>query len=165
MLQDYTISRCTRRCHVGQRNLEPGEIYFSVIIPRQDDLVREDISAANWNGPPIDAIGWWRSRMPLAGSRKLKPAPVGVLLETLSELTERQEKGALAYLLALLLVRRRVLIEEDLPDDSTGGHAPQIWHLSHPADGRKWNIAIELPSSESLAAIQTELANLLFTEE
>ncbi len=89
-----------------------GEPFFSVIIAEGEQLIRSDIAADNWQGPPPHTVGWWRSSMPPAGPRKLKPAPDSVLLETLSQLVERPESEALAYLLAVLLVRRRVLTED-----------------------------------------------------
>ena len=75
-----------------------------------------DIASSEWDGPQDEIIGWWRSHMPAADSRKLKPAPTGVLLDTLADLVDRAGKEELAFLLALLLVRRRVLVERETLD-------------------------------------------------
>lgn len=112
MLQEFSINKCSRKCKSDGKPLEPGESYYSVIIPEGDDLSRIDIAARNWSEPPENAVGWWKCKMPAAGAKKLKPAPNGVLLDTLAELIDMPGKEKLSYLLALLLVRRQVLIEE-----------------------------------------------------
>lgn len=165
MQQDFTFSRCSRRCAVGQRSLEPGEPFFSVIIADGEQLIRSDIAADNWQGPPPHTVGWWRSSMPPAGPRKLKPAPDSVLLETLSQLVERPESEALAYLLAVLLVRRRVLTEDPNMGCQATDEPSVLWHLQHPVDGRQWTIPMSLPTADTVESIQQELTRLLFTEE
>lgn len=175
-MQDYSIAKCTRRCALSGRALEPNESYFSVIVPAGEDVSRLDIAASHWNGPVEGAIGWWRSHMPAAATQALRPAPTGVLLDTLGELLQRPGKEALAYVLALLLVRRRVLQEEqgvtdqDSPTEPTRATAneevcPTIWPLVSPTDGRQWQVPVVSPSAEQLSALQAELKQLLFTDQ
>jgi hypothetical protein len=181
-MQDYSISKSTRRCAISGRNLEPDESYFSVIMPEGDEVARLDIAASHWQGPSEGAIGWWRNKMPSAAARKLRPAPNAVLLDTLTDLLERPGKEELAYLLALLLVRRRVLQEEQnfLQDDDereltqqsqeTGlGEADselwRPWKLVCAVDGREWSVPVAAPSAETTKALQAELQTLLFTDQ
>lgn len=161
-MQDYSIAKSTRRCAIGGHNLEPNESYFSVLIPQGDDVARIDIAARNWQGPAEGAIGWWQNKMPSAGTKKLRPAPNGVLLDTLSELLERSGKEELAYLLALLLVRRRVLHEEQSLSVNTDHDT--TWKLTCPVDGREWLVPAVAPAAENMQALQTELQTLLFTD-
>lgn len=193
MIQDYSISKCTRKCAISGEDLAPGEVYYSVIVPKSDDLLRIDISKQQWNGPQEEAVGWWKCRMPEAGVKKLKPAPNGILLDTLSELVERPGKESLAYFLSLLLVRRRILSETEVveldSDDDESGNAAQlsgeidqsssegeqefgedamgavVWPLVCSADGRQWNVPVCEPTAEQLGQLEEELNLLLFTEE
>ena len=172
MLQEFNIARSSRRCHRSGRELRPGEEYYSAIVRREGDLEREDIAAESWEGVPPDAIGWWRQKMPLGGQRKLRPAPDGVLLETLSELVEKPGKESLAYLLALLLVRRRILVDADdthigeqLNRFHEAGNSLSVWHLTLPADGRQWQVPTMSPNAEECESIQNQLTSLLFIEE
>ena len=173
-MQDYSISKCTRRCAISGRALEPNESYFSVIVATGDDVSRMDIAAQAWTGPAADAIGWWRSKMPAAAAKRLRPAPAGVLLDTLSELLQRPGKDALAYLLALLLVRRRVLQEEqgllaepadEVAPPAESGLPAALWKLVCPADGRQWHVPVVWPTAEQQAGLQAELRELLFTDQ
>ncbi len=183
-MHDYSISKCTRRCAISGRSLEPDESYVSVIVSKGDDVARMDVAASSWTGPSEGTIGWWRNKMPAAAARKLRPAPSGVLLDTLSDLLNRPGKEALAYLLALLLVRRRVLQEDhDLlasdsqinhsatPEDALLGETDEVplWNLVCPADGRQWNVPIVVPRTvqpkSSFDELQAELKTLLYTDE
>ena len=186
-MQDYSISKSTRRCAISGRSLEPDESYFSMIVAEGDEVARVDVAASDWKGPSEAAIGWWRNKMPSAAARKVRPAPNAVLLDTLSDLLERPSKSELAYLLALLLVRRRVLQEEqsysqteiELRESrstselngSRHGSGPQdaapeqLWKLICPVDGREWSVPVAAPTTESIKTLQAELQTLLFTDQ
>ena len=169
MFQDFSIARCSRRCHRGDRELRPGEEFYSVIVECDGELARQDIAFENWNGPPEHAVGWWRQRIPQSKNRKLRPAPEGVLLDTLTELLERPGKEALAYLLSLLLIRRRVLVEanDTVLGEKPPSHddVPTLLSLKLPADGRVLNVPVVTPTPETCEALQQQLVSLLFTEE
>lgn len=165
MSNDYVFSKCTRRCAVSGRPLEPGESFVSVLIPKGDEVSRIDIAATHWTGPQPETIGWWRGKMPAAAAKKLRPAPSGVLMDTLSSLLDQPGKEPLAYLLALLLTRRRILTEEERLQLEPDAEPETLWRLVCPADGRQWNVPVVVPSPELLNALQEELNSLLFTEE
>lgn len=115
MLADFKVNRCTRRCHELGRPLRDGEWYYSVVIEQGDDLIRRDYSAETWKGPPEGAVGWWKGRMPVAGTRKLVLAPDPVLVDLLRGLGDSEDRRAVRYLLALTLLHRRVLTAVDAP--------------------------------------------------
>jgi hypothetical protein len=164
-MQEYSISKCTRKCAISGRGLEPGEKYVSVIVKDGQQLARIDIAGNEWKGSHAGAIGWWLSTMPAAAAKKLRPAPNGVLLDTLSELVEEPGKEMLAYMLALLLIRRRVLQEEQSHDGDQSEEEQTHWNLVCSADGRQWSVPLVTPQADDLSALQEELRGLLFTEE
>lgn len=106
---EYKVSRCSRRCCVEDRGLRDGEWYYSVVIEEGEELIRRDYSAAAWKEPPPGTIGWWKSRMPEAGTRKMVLAPEPVLIDQLRRMEADESQGALRYLLALTMLRRRVV--------------------------------------------------------
>lgn len=109
MLGEYKVGRCSRQCFKQERPLREGEAYFSVIIADGDDYRRRDYSAEAWEGPPADAIGHWRARMPKSDERKLVLAPKAVLVGLLREMENFPEKAKPRYLLALTMMRKRIL--------------------------------------------------------
>lgn len=134
-------------------------------MPDGESVRRVDIAATEWKGPQDETIGWWKCRMPHAETVKLRPAPNGVLLDTLYELVARPGKEPLAYLLAVLLVRRKVLSEDDTLSNVAKEKNPDNWCLVCQADDRQWNVPIVMPTAENMDSIQEELNSLLFTEE
>lgn len=167
MLQEYPATKCTRRCHVTGKPLEPGQSYVSVLVHSGDQLERLDIAANQWNQPPANAVGWWKCRMPIEGTARLRPAPNGVLLDVLTELLQKSGQAQLAYLLAVLLVRRRALVDDrTLVQVNPQSDQKDRWLLIHPGDGREWSVPIVLPSSAAQAAqLQQSLTSLLFTDQ
>lgn len=159
---DYTLSRCTRRCAVSDRPLEPGERYYSIVRQTGDDFTRQDIAESAWEGLPEGAIASWRSVMPIGVVTKLKPAPDSVLVETLRSMCDSPDQPTLAYLLGLLLVRRRILVEA--PHAESGPADDTILHLIHPADETEFMVPVAWPQPSSLLAWQEKLNQLLYCE-
>lgn len=97
-----------------------GEEFFSALVRGPGGLARLDVSAEAWDGPPAGTIAWWKSRHLPPGAAGPVLAPVDVLLDTLEALEDQPDDAPLRYLLALQLVRRRVLRIEapsEGPDD------------------------------------------------
>ena len=117
MLGEYKVSRSTRQCHVQGRPLREGEWYYSAIIESGDDYLRRDYSAESWTEPPEDAIGWWKKRMPKADEKKLVLAPPEVLIDLLRQMERFPERAKSRYLLALLLMRKRLVRPASSGDD------------------------------------------------
>src|SRR3954452_8536939 len=109
MLLDFEVQRCTRCCAATERALEPGDECYSVLEIAGADVVRKDYSPEAWKGAPDAAFGWWKSRVPEPTAKKIKLAPNDVLLELFDQLADKSKQQDLRYVLALLLVRRRVL--------------------------------------------------------
>jgi hypothetical protein len=109
MIGEYKINRTTRRCSVGDRPLEPGEVYYSVVMEADEDFKRIDIAADAWTGPPEEAIGWWKNRVPRAEEKKREIAPPEVLIELLRSMAGQSGAAKSRFLLALLLLRKRHL--------------------------------------------------------
>lgn len=106
---EYKVNRCSRRCCVQDRGLREGEWYYSVVLEEGDRWVRRDYSAEAWTAPPEGTIGWWKGRIPEAGQRQKVLAPDAVLVDQLRRMVAQPQQAALAYLLALQLLRRRIL--------------------------------------------------------
>src|SRR3954463_8365574 len=123
MLLDFEVQRCTRRCAATDRPLEPGEECYSVLEFEGVNVVRKDFGVHAWKAPPETAFGWWKSRVPEPTAKKIKLAPNEVLLELFEKLAERPDQQDLRYVLALLLVRRRVL-KLDVPHDAFENDSP-----------------------------------------
>jgi hypothetical protein len=164
MQLDFEIQRSTRRCAASDRALEPGELCYSMLEVRGADVVRKDFAASEWKGPPSEAFGWWKSRVPEPHGKKIKLAPNEVLLRLFDELAERPESEDMRYVLALLLVRRRVLRLDGpgLPEPKLS-IASDVQTLSVFCPLREMNYEVVelMPSDERIEQIQQQLGELL----
>lgn len=161
---DFEIQRSTRRCAATDRTLEPGEECYSVLEVCGSDVVRRDFAASAWAGPPTEAIGWWKSRVPEPNAKKIKLAPNEVLLELFDQLAERPESEDMRYVLALLLVRRRVLRLDGPAQpaaEPTSETDVQTMTAYCPLREATYEVAVMMPSDERIDEIQQQLAELL----
>jgi hypothetical protein len=155
---DYEVQRCTRHCAATGRELAPGEAYYSVLFAKGAELERLDYSAESWQGPPDEAVGWWKSRMPDATARRTHGAPNEVMLDFFDQLENQAESRDVRYVLALLLVRRRVMRLEDSPLDPQGNE----WLVLYcPRRDATYKIPAVVPGEERIQQIQDDLARLL----
>ncbi|MFH1921151.1 MAG: hypothetical protein ABIP48_14885 [Planctomycetota bacterium] len=158
---DYEIQRCTRCCTTTGRQLEPGEEFYSMVVSEGAELKRHDYSPEAWSGPPDGVIGWWKSQMPDPASKRMHWAPNEVMLHFFEQLESRPEKHDMRYVLALLLVRRRVMRQEEREVDDAGREV-LVLHCSR--RDTTYRVPVVTPDQSRVDAIQQELAELLFAK-
>jgi hypothetical protein len=157
---DYEIQRCSRRCAATDRDLKNGDVCYSVLVPEGAAVVRRDYSEEAWQGPPDNAIGFWKTTLVDPHAGRLYWAPNDVMLNYFERLLEDPVTEDARYVLALLLVRRRVLRVEGHEKDSAGRGTLVLYCSRNEAEYRVTEV---LPTAERTAAIQRQLAELLQT--
>ena len=156
---DYEIPRCTRHCSITGRELTPGEVYYSAVVADGAELVRRDFCREAWKGPPEKVVGWWKSQIPGADAKRMHWAPNDVMLQLFEQLEGQPEKLAMRYVLALLLVRRRVIRLEETERDERGR---EMLVLYCPRRDLTYRTPVAVPDESHVNQIQDELARLLF---
>lgn len=159
---DFDVQRCTRRCAVLDRDLAPGEVFFSVLVADGARVLRRDISQEAWQEPPADAIGWWRSRMSETTAVKTGWAPSEVMLHYFESLAGDPEKLDVRHVLALLLIRRRILRLDDTVRDESGRETLVLYCSRNE---NVYQVPVVLPAEERARDIQLEIEQLLQTPE
>jgi hypothetical protein len=155
---DYEVQHSKRRCAATGREFQPGETYYSVLTADGAKLNREDYAAEAWQGPPAEAIGWWKSQVPDRNAARKRWAPNDVMLDFWDRLAEQPDKQDMRYVLTLLLVRRRVFrLEEEKTDDS-GRESVAVYC---PRREATYEVLAIVPEPPRIDEIQQELAGLL----
>jgi len=155
---ELEVHRFSRICARTGRTLEPGETYYSTVALDQGHLVRRDYAAEAWDGPPEGILGWWRARVPDPKATRPRLAPNDVLLNYFEQLQQIPDQRDTRYVLALLLLRRRILREVQEEADATG----QRWLTVYcPSREESYSLPVHEPAAERLPAIQAELSQLL----
>jgi hypothetical protein len=155
---DYEVQHSSRRCSVTGREFAPGETYYSAIVAKGAEVIRFDYAADAWQGPPTDAIGWWKSQVPDRTATKKHWAPNDVMLQFWDELAAQPERQDMRYVLTLLLVRRRVFRLEEEKLDEQGR---EVLVVDCPRREATYEIPAVMPEAARIDQIQEELAALL----
>jgi hypothetical protein len=158
---DYEVQRCTRHCATSGRELREGEEFFSALVSEAGAVRRIDVAAEHWRGPPAGALGSWKSRMPDRGAQRARLAPSEVLLQLFAELEGDAANADMRYVLALLLVRRRIMRIEEAERSHQGSKELQLYC---PRDESRHFVAQADPPPERIAEIQQQLSGLLFAD-
>ena len=157
---DFEVQRCSRRCAKSDRELQPGEVYYSALVESGSELQRLDFAADAWNQPPEGTVAWWKSNMPGAGAKRPHWAPNDVLLDYFQSLERDPAKGDVRYVLALLLVRRRIVRWEHSETDDQN---QEIMVLYCPRHEIEFRVPVLMPTRERELEILQELSRLLVT--
>lgn len=158
---DFDIQRCTRRCAATDRELLPDEPFYSVLVSDGAEVVRQDYCEQAWSEPPEGAIGWWKSQMPAANANKMHWAPNDVMLHYFQELEDKPEKADVRFILALLLIRRRIVRLDDRETDDQGR---ELMVVFCPKNDTEHKVLSAPPAGPRITEIQEELARLLFAD-
>lgn len=155
---DFEVQRCSRKCSSSGRELRPGETCYSVLVSEGSSVQRLDYSEEAWSGPPENSLGWWRSRIAEPGVVRMSWAPNDVLLDYFMKLADEPTKADERYVLALLLVRRRIL---RLEETSTGPDGNDVLTLFCPRHELTHQVVANLPDESRVRQIQEDLGRLL----
>jgi len=157
---DFDFQRFTKKSHATGHDLQPGEVYFSVLQQEDGDVVRHDFHGDAWTGPPENAICWWKATMEDPQSTKAQWAPSDQMLHEFESLLADPTRQDAAYVMALLLVRRKIVRLDDIEKADDGTERMVLTSLKREGT---YNIAVIEPEPDRIDAIQAHLTKLLDT--
>jgi hypothetical protein len=158
-MTDYQIQPNTRRCSVSQRELQPGEKVYSVLMLEEAKFVRKDVSVEAWQGPPRGAFSFWVGKVALAEGKRKPPIDDELLRDFFAQLAGHAEpaKVNVRYVLALLLMRRRRLRFEETAIEA----GREVLVLRCPRSGEQYRVANPGLSEGELESVQEDLFRAL----
>lgn len=159
---DLKLHRPNGSCGKSGRGFVPGELFYSALVRSKGALDRLDICAEAWDGPPEQSLAWWKSLYPAADSAGSTLAPVEVLLDVLEQLDGRPDETALRYLLALELVRRRVLRVVDRHGTASAVN-PDTMLLACRRRDSEYHVQVVPARAAAADGVQERLAALLWS--
>ncbi|MFM7244935.1 MAG: hypothetical protein ACKO40_12300 [Planctomycetaceae bacterium] len=154
---DLKLQRPQTQCAATGRAFAAGDLVCSALVRRNGTIERVDVAADAWSGAPADVIAWWRCRHPAAQGAGREPTPADALLDALEALEESPDEP-LRYLLALQLVRRRVL---RMPDARENHDDPDVLVLACRRRGRDYRVRVAAADE----GVEERLASLLWSGE
>lgn len=131
----FEIARSTGVCAASGRKIEVGERYVAVLAEREGDeaLVRLDFDQREWKRgsrpkPPLRLFGSWIATMTAPDAKKRPLIDDNALLDLFDQLdgVEEPRRVSFRYVLALLLIRKRLLKYEETRRDHIGGRPVMV---------------------------------------
>ncbi len=161
---EYNVKPAAKTCSATGREIQPGETFFSALFPSGDGFERKDYCEEAWKGRPDGAFASWRCQAPenKAVSQKA-PATDEQLLEYFDQLLFDPDEQDKLYILALLLIRRKLFRgDEDeihLDPDSSPKSTLTVYC---PARDQLYSVPVLDIPIERQDEIQAELEELLY---
>ncbi len=156
---NFDFKKSSRRCHLGEREFQPGEEFYSVLIEGDDGSTeRRDFSVEHWKGPPEGCIGWWKSSVPDVGKGRIYWAPRTVLLAYFEHVQTSPQTVDIAFVTGLLLAQRKILSIIDTGDDTN-----LVLHCR--SSKKSYTVPVAEVSTQRLDEIQAELSERLFMDQ
>jgi len=160
---DLKLHRPLAACTRTNRSFVPGETFYSALVRAQGRLERIDCAADAWQGPPPQTLAWWRSVYPAGESAGSTLAPPDVLLDVLEQLEGRPDDAPLRYLIALQLVRRRVLRINDRSQAGAGERPADEMILACRKRENEYRVQVVPMQGAAIAGIEERLSALLWS--
>jgi len=123
-------------------------------------MLRKDYAADQWEGMSENAIGWWKQTVPELEPGKIYWAPDEVLFSYFSSLTKSPQQSEAAYVMALLMVQKRLLtLEDSVLDDE----AKLV--LRQRKSGEVFEVAQQDIPPERIKQLEEQLCENLFSDQ
>ncbi len=160
-MQNFAIKRNAPKCFRTEKVFRPGDCFYSELVESDDgQMVRKDYAADQWTGMSENAIGWWKQTVPQLESGKIYWAPDEVLIRYFQSLMNSPQRAQAAYIMALLMVQKRLLTLEDsgLEDDAK-------LVLRERKSGEVFEVAQQNISPERIKELEMQLCENLFSDQ
>lgn len=162
MAREYEIARSSGCCRVCGRRIEGGEEFVVALLDAGLQFERHDFCLACWQaGPPAaqSAFSVWRSRQPLPSEPKKTFVDDEVLVDFFNRLADQDEPAKISFrfVLALMLMRKKVLIydgKQDAPD------AGETWQMHFRGRGQPVQVIHPPLDEEKIAEVTSQLGSL-----
>ena len=111
----YSVGRPTGQCQATGRALEPGETYIATLCDDEqtDGFIRVDVSEDAWDSGhrPERLFSYWKTTVARPDERRQLFVDDEVLMSIFEQLAddERPQRQAFRFVLALVLMRKRLL--------------------------------------------------------
>jgi len=133
-MSDWEINKPLGHCYGTERQIQPEEEYYAVLVETDQGLERRDFCLEYWQQNQPEVYCYWKTKMASLGKKQqlfIDDEMLMAFFERLGHETE-QEKLNFRFVVALILMRkRRLKYEASLTQDGK-----EIWSLRVTGDKR-----------------------------
>ena len=179
----YDISKPTGQCTFTGRVLEPGEAYVATLVDLPEEaqeaegasaaarlgFLRLDVSLEAWqDGKRPDAMfGHWKSSVPAPQAKKRLFVDDDVLMNMFVRLadTEQPRRLAFRFVIALILMRKKLLKYEGSREEANDDEAPvEVWSMTPKGATEPHEVVNPNLDEEQIQEVTEQLSEILESE-
>jgi hypothetical protein len=146
------------RCFKTETDFEEGNVILSRLVQTNEGMQRQDFLQQVWDdGLKADALFYWKTTFRLPPLKKEEPFKEENAEEFLREMIEKNDPALVntVFILAVMLERKRLLIERGVQKDPDGR---RVRIYEHKDSGETFFIVDPDLSLDQVAAVQEEVA-------
>ena len=162
-MDEWTINKPLGQCYGTGRKIEYGEEYFGALVQTEAGQQRRDFCADYWESQKPETFCHWKTRLPQPGQKKqlfVDDQMLMAFFERLEKETE-QQKVNFRFVLALILMRKRILKYEDTRTDGD----KEIWVLRTVGDRQSIEVVNPHLDEGQIEQLSSQIGEILQTEE
>lgn len=167
---DFKISRSNRTCDKCEKNFEAGTGFFCAIFEGDAEFARHEFCNDCWESDSgkdtaEKAYSFWQTRIPEKPTDEKRKLDIGAASTFFRRLVGSDEphKRDFAYLLTLLLMRKKVLLLLDTVTD--GDKEFMVLHFRGEDKEDSWRVEDPKLPVEKLEKVKDDLGQLLNMDE
>jgi len=167
---EWEIQKSNTKCSGCEKQFEQGEEYHSALYDEGEQFSRKDFCGECWtNIRPEEAFSFWKTRVPTREEQRKLLVDDDVLLEFFLRLTAEQSQPADAeetaaqhkvnfrYILALVLMRKRILRFEDIIRED----GKEYLVLRYPREKTDFKVLDPGLAEEEIETVKDDLSQIL----
>jgi len=161
-MSEWEINKPLGQCYGTGRQIEYGEEYFGALVKTEEGLQRRDFCADYWESEKPDVFCHWRTKLPQPGQKKqlfVDDQMLMAFFERLGRETE-QEKINFRFVLALILMRKRILKYDDTRIDD----GREIWRLRVVGDKHTVEVVNPHLDEAQVEELSSQIGEILQTD-
>jgi hypothetical protein len=158
-MSDWDINKPLGQCYGTGVKIEPGEEYFGALVNTEEGLQRRDFCSDYWESEKPDVFCYWKTKLPQPGQKKqlfVDDQMLMAFFERLERETE-QEKVNFRFVLALILMRKRILKYDDTRIDD----GREIWRLRIVGDKQCAEVVNPHLDEEEVKELSSQIGEIL----
>ena len=165
MAKEYNISKTAGQCVVCQRALEPGEEFVAAVREAGEELLREDYCPTCWDAKgdaedEPDVLGVWRARVPQPQEKRKLFVDDDLLRNFFERLegAEDEAKVSFRYVLALVLMRKKLLVYDRMDRRDDGS---EVWQMHFKGSDATHHVIDPKMDEDKIAEVSAQLGQIL----
>lgn len=160
---DFSLARPRGHCAATNEPIAPEEHFITALRETPAGFERLDIKLAAWDSfDRTDIVAFWKMSMPKAEAKKKLLIDDNVLCDLLERLqgVESIEKQCFRFVLALILMRKRLVIYEN----TRVVDGKEIWTMRLKGRDGSFDLIDPKPTDDQIAAVKDQLGEILSEE-